>query len=397
MSQSFQFHITTAEAGRRLDEFLASRFGSLSRIRIGNLIRAGACRINQSVMPLGCRLVAGDLIDVTLADAAPTAMEPEAIPLEVLYEDAHLIVVVKPAGMLVHPTMSVKRGTLANALAYYLNREFYGDAGSESVLAQDCMNVDGTTVQTVDPSEIRNESPRRRIVASPRLVSPAPGEAHTLIRPGLVHRLDRATSGLMVVAKTARALSQLSRHFNRRLIEKRYLALVTGCLTEAAGEVNAPIARDPERRPVWWVTPDGKQAVTRFTVRERFAATTLVELEPVTGRTNQLRIHLAYSGHAILGDELYGAVVSDQMAQDALRAARSVVSEQGRDEETIAEMISTTDAAIRPVPCPLSPVPCLRLCLHAWRLAFHHPEHNEWIEFTAPLPPDFAACVDNCR
>lgn len=360
MSQSFQFHITTAEAGRRLDEFLASRFGSLSRIRIGNLIRAGACRINQSVTPLGCRLVAGDLIDVTLTDAAPTAMEPEAIPLEIVYEDAHLIIIVKPAGMLVHPTMSVKRGTLANALVYHLNREFYGDA-------------------------------------LPHLASPAPGEAHTLIRPGIVHRLDRATSGLMVVAKTARALSQLSRHFNRRLVEKRYLALVTGCLAEDAGEVNAPIARDPERRPVWWVRPDGKHAVTRFTVRERFAATTLVELEPVTGRTNQLRIHLAYSGHAILGDDIYGAVVSDQMAQDALRAARSVVSEQGGDEETISEAVSPTDAAIRPIPCPLSPVACSRLCLHAWRLAFHHPEHNEWIEFTAPLPADFAACVDRNR
>jgi 23S rRNA pseudouridine1911/1915/1917 synthase len=189
----------------------------------------------------------------------------------------------------------------------------------------------------------------------------------------------------MVVAKTARALSQLSRHFNRRLIEKRYLALVTGCLTEEAGEVNAPIARDPERRPVWWVTPDGKQAVTRFTVRERFAATTLVELEPVTGRTNQLRIHLAYSGHAILGDELYGRL---QVTGDRLQA---------REQNTILETISPTDAAILPVPCPLSPVPCSRLCLHAWRLAFHHPEHNEWIEFTAPLPPDFAACVDNCR
>src|ERR1044071_2041114 len=151
MSQSFQFHITAADAGRRLDEFLASRFASLSRIRISNLINAGACTINQTVMPRGWRLAADDLVDVTLIDAAPTAMEPEPLPLEVLYEDAHLIVIVKPAGMLVHPTMSVKRGTLANALAYHVNREFYGDAVT-------------------------------------RLAMPAHGEAHTLIRPGLVHR-----------------------------------------------------------------------------------------------------------------------------------------------------------------------------------------------------------------
>src|SRR5262245_56971482 len=148
MSQSFQFHITEADAGRRLDEFLASRFASLSRIRISNLVNAGACTINQSAMPRGWRLAAGDLVDVTLSDAPPTAMEPEAIPLEVLYEDAHLIVIVKSAGMLVHPTMSVKGGTLANALAYHVNREFYGDRATG-------------------------------------LAMPAHGEPHTLIRPGL--------------------------------------------------------------------------------------------------------------------------------------------------------------------------------------------------------------------
>jgi 23S rRNA pseudouridine1911/1915/1917 synthase len=310
MSQSFQFHIAAEDDGRRLDEFLASRFGGLSRLRLQNLVRAGACRINQTVMPAGWRLATGDVVDVTLEDAPPTAMEPEAIPLDILHEDDHLIVVVKPAGLLVHPNKGAKRGTLANALAYHLNRDTYDSAE--------------------------------------RLAAPAHGAAHQLIRPGIIHRLDRATSGVMVIAKTQRALSLLSRHFHRRLVEKRYLALTNGAVAEDTGRWQAPIDRDPERQPHWWVSDGGKPSVTNFTVRERLNNATLVELEPVTGRTNQLRIHAAYFGHPIIGDEIYG---------DAERCDAS------------------------------------RLCLHAWRLAFHHPATGEWVEFIAPVPEAFAQLV----
>ncbi len=312
MSQSFQFHIAAEDAGRRLDEFLASRFGGLSRLRLQNLVRAGACLINRAAMPAGWRLATGDVVDVTLDDAPPTAMEPEATPLDILHEDEQIIVVAKPAGLLVHPNKAVKRGTLANALAYHLNRDYYD--------------------------------------AMAHLTAPPHGEAHRLVRPGLVHRLDRATSGVMVVAKTQRALSQLSRHFNRRLIAKRYLALVTGAVRDDRGRWQAPIGRDPQRQPHWWVSEDGKLSVTNFTVRERLRGVTLLELEPVTGRTNQLRIHAAYFGHAIIGDDLYGK------ADDATR-----------------------------------------LCLHAWRLAFHHPATGEWVEYSAPPPDDFARLVAERR
>ena len=314
MSQSFQFQIAAEDAGRRLDEFLASRFGGLSRLRLANLVKTGACMINRLVMPAGWRLAAGDVIDITLDAAPPTAMEPEALALDILYEDEQIIIVVKPAGLLVHPNKGAKRGTLANALAYHLNRDYY----------------------------------RRRTP----LAAPAHGEAHDLIRPGLVHRLDRATSGVMVIAKTPRALGQLSRHFHRRLVHKRYLALVAGRLDAASGQWQAPIERQAERRPHWWVTEGGKPSVTNFTVRERLPEATLLELEPVTGRTNQLRIHAAYFGHAIIGDEIYGAAAA-------------------------AALVTAT-----------------RLCLHAWRLAFHHPSTGEWMEFVAPLPDDFARLVE---
>src|SRR5689334_21645881 len=124
MSQSFQFHIAAEDAGRRLDEYLASRFGGLSRLRLQNLVRAGACLITEAVMPAGWRLAVGDVLDVTLEHGPPKAMEPEATPLDILHENDHLIVVVKPAGLLVHPNKGAKLGTLANALFYHLNRDY---------------------------------------------------------------------------------------------------------------------------------------------------------------------------------------------------------------------------------------------------------------------------------
>jgi 23S rRNA pseudouridine1911/1915/1917 synthase len=289
VSQTLQFLIDGEAAGQRLDQFLASQLGGLSRMRIANLIAEGACLVNGRAARPGFHLEPLDLIEITLGEGPPTSMDPEPIPLEIIYDDSHLLVVVKPSGMLVHPTRSVKRGTLANALAYHLNRI---------------------------------------------------PDSQSVVRPGIVHRLDRDTSGLMVVAKTQRALSILSRHFNRRLVRKRYIALVEGRVSDDAGEISAPIGRDPDHKPHWRVMDDGKTAETRFRVLERRCAITMVELEPVTGRTNQLRIHCAWAGHTILGDKLY----SNESAE--------------------------------------------RLCLHASELAFHHPAGGEWLEFHSPLPTD---------
>jgi 23S rRNA pseudouridine1911/1915/1917 synthase len=340
VTHSFQFQINQQDAGRRIDEFCASRFTSLSRVRITNLINGGACLVNGAVARPGSRIVAGDWVEVSFEDGAPTSMYPQAIPLDVVFEDEQLIVVIKPAGMLVHPTMNVKTGTLANALTYHLNREFFN--GSRFA-------IPGSGLPAVQA--------RSRIEPNPELETQnaepsAREDLLSIIRPGIVHRLDRATSGLMVVAKTPRALTVLSRHFRKRLIEKRYLALVHGDLEGDAGTIVAPIGRDSDERR-WGVMDSGKPAETRYLLVERLGRATLLELEPVTGRTNQLRIHCAHIGYPIVGDDLY---------------------------------------------CGLAiPLPESRLCLHASKLALHHPANGEWIEFSSVLPDDFAAVVHRFR
>lgn len=291
----------------RLDEYLSERLSALSRMRIANLIAGGAARVNGEEASAGRKLFEDDALEFHAVDQTPNAMTPEPLPLEVVHEDDDLIVVVKPAGMLVHPTRGVKRGTLANGLAYHLNRERIAAAAGDA----------------------KNDRPFDGYAA------------RAFLRPGIVHRLDRATSGLMVVAKTQRALSRLSQHFHRRLVEKRYLAVVHGDPGSDEMVIRAPIGRDEEARPRWRVMEDGRHAETRLRVLERRAgALTLLELEPVTGRTNQLRIHCAHIGHPIAGDAWYG---TDELA---------------------------------------------RLCLHASRLAFHHPTTNQALEFISPMPPE---------
>ena len=312
MSKPIQFYIDERDAGCRVDEFCASRYGALSRMRIANLIEAGGCLVNGAPARRGYRLSAGDLLVADFENGAPGAMHPDPIALEVVYEDEQIIVVVKPPGMLVHPTIGVKTGTLANALSYHLNKSRLENRG---------LNVDAES-----------------------LVS----DSRSVIRPGLVHRLDRATSGLMVIAKTARSLTTLSRHFRRRLVEKRYIALVHGLVKSDSGAIEAPIGRDPEAQPHWRVMEGGKPAETRFNVLKRNRMTTLLELEPVTGRTNQLRIHCAHIGHAIVGDDLHGNL--------ELRMPN-------------------------------------RLCLHACKLAFHHPVSGEWMEFSSDVRDGFLECA----
>ena len=306
MDSTTRFSVGDEWAGRRLDEFLAGRLSALSRMHIAGLLARGACAVNGEAAHAGRRLRAGDAVEFEPGGEVPNSMTPEPLPLEVVHEDGHLVVVVKPAGVLVHPTLGVKRGTLANALAYHLNRALIeeGAGGGSSISA-----------------------------------------AGAFIRPGIVHRLDRDTSGLLAVAKTQAALSRLTQHFQRRLVEKRYVAIVGGLLQADELAVDAPIGRAEGARPPWGVTEAGKPAETRLRVAERGARRTLVELEPVTGRTNQLRIHCAHAGHAIVGDTLYGGE------------------------------------------------PHARLCLHAARLAFRHPATNEWVEFASEPPPELLSAL----
>ena len=309
--EATRYGVEDAWAGRRLDEFLAGRLTGLSRMHIAGLLARGACRVGGEAAHAGRRLRAGDVVEVESGGPVPNSMTPEPTPLEVVHEDEHLVVVVKPPGVLVHPTRGVKRGTLANALAYHLNRKSIDESRAVG-----------------NPSEPQSE------ISIPQF-----------IRPGIVHRLDRDTSGLMVVAKTQGALSRLTQHFQRRLVEKRYVAVVGGLLEEDELTIDAPVGRQEGARPPWGVLESGKPAETRLRVAARGSRRTLVWLEPLTGRTNQLRIHCAHAGHAIVGD------------------------------------------------VPYAGEPYARLCLHAARLAFRHPATNEWVEFASAAPPEVLSAL----
>jgi 23S rRNA pseudouridine1911/1915/1917 synthase len=288
--QTFEFEAGAEQ--ERFDQFLARCLPTLSRTRIRRAIAEGDAQLNGARAAKGTRLNAGDRVSLTIAPDERSSARPEPIPLEVLHEDAELIVVNKPAGLLVHPSRTEKSGTLANALAYHF-------------------------LQTGAP-----------------------------IRPGLIHRLDRDTSGVLVIAKTGGAHRIIAKAFRQRRVSKRYLALVHGRVAPEAGEIDAPIGRDADAWPRWRVMSEGRAAQTRFTVRQRFAGHTLLELEPLTGRTHQLRIHCAFLGHPIAGDRIYGAA-----APAASAAAAS------------------------------SPH-----WLHAYLLSFRHPATGQEMTFTAPLP-----------
>lgn len=282
----------TAEHNKmRLEDFLLDHFSGLSKMYLREVVKSDRCEVNGRAENIGFKLKGNDFVEIDVDMERGTSMRPESIPLDIVFEDDQLIVVNKPPGMLAHPSHRENSGTLLNALVYHFNK----DAGQDKESAL-------------------------RIPHS------------ALIRPGLIHRLDKQTSGLMVVAKTARAHRILSGQFMRKRVEKRYLALVEGVVQKNEGVIEAPIGRYDDLKH-WSVKADGKHSETRFFVRERRADTTLLELEPVTGRTNQLRIHCELIGHPIVGD----------------------VKRGGRDFP--------------------------RLCLHAYKLAFPHPDGGEMVRF----------------
>ena len=291
---SQQFQVESGLGRIRLDDYLFARFGSLSRMYLRDLVRTNQVIVNGDYPNIGTRLRANDFIEMSVDMSRRTSMQPEDIPLDIVYEDGAVIVVNKPAGMLVHPTHRDKNGTLLNALTFYLNKK--------------------------DLTQSRKDA--------------------ETVRPGLVHRLDKGTSGLMVIAKSVATHRKLAREFMKKRVKKRYVALVDGVIAENEGEIESRIGRYAEKK-IWDVKEDGKSAVSRFCVLDRFTDSTLVELEPVTGRTNQLRIHCASIGHPIVGD----------------------VQRGGRE--------------------------FARLCLHAFWLSFKHPLANSPVEFKTYIPKLF--------
>jgi len=300
--------LTVEEAGRRarLDRWLAGAVPELSRARIQALIEAGHVRVDGVRRKPSHRLAAGERVEIEIPPLPPEELEPEAIALTVVHEDAHVLVLDKPAGMVVHPGAGHARGTLAAAVLAHAP----GTAG----------------------------------VGSPR-------------RPGVVHRLDKDTSGLLVVAKTPQAYASLTAQLLARSVRRVYLVIVHGRVGAAAGVVDQPIGRDPRDRTRMAIQPAGRgrRAVTHYRVLERLGGFTYLEARLETGRTHQIRVHLASLGHPVVGDTVYGRR--------------------------------------RPAP----PVPIGGLALHATALAFAHPVTGRALEFAAPLPPRIGRLLSHLR
>lgn len=282
----------------RLDRWLASLCPDLSRSQLARLIHDGWVTVNSSRAKPSQRLRQGDKIELTLPPPAPATLEPELLPLAVVYEDDDLLVVDKPAGLPVHPGPGHPSHTLVN------------------VLLAICPHLSGIG---------------------------------GILRPGIVHRLDKDTSGLMMVAKNDAAHRALARQLEEHHVDKTYVALVWGTPVPRDGTVEAAIGRDPKNRKRMAVLPDGRPARTRYRVLKQFADTALLEAFPETGRTHQVRVHLAFIGHPIVGDPLYS------------RRRTALVARQS---------------------------------LHASRLRFRLPSTGEAMEFAAPLPADLQAALE---
>lgn len=298
------FQIAAQEVGLRLDAYLASQVEGWSRARLQRLIDSEDVLVNGKPSKPSYKLRAKDEVEVELTAPPTTSFVPEPIPIEIVYEDNTLVVVNKPAGLVVHPAAGIHSGTLANALAYHFQQLPDSGAG---------------------------------------------------VRPGIVHRLDRDTSGLLVVAKTEAALEHLSDQFRARTVFKSYVALVHGRVNTDTGRIDQPLARDASNRTRMAVVRGGRSALSLYRVRQRFNRFTLLDVELKTGRTHQIRVHLAWLKHPVVGDETYGGG-RDNTIQDA--KLRAHVRNLGRH------------------------------FLHAERLAFTHPQTNERVEFSSPLPPE---------
>jgi 23S rRNA pseudouridine1911/1915/1917 synthase len=313
MSHRLAISVPATAAGHRLDRFLATQ-SDLSRTRLQELIRQGMVTVNGSAARASQALKEGDALVVLVPEPEATRLVPEDIPLAVAYEDDDLVVVDKPAGLVVHPGAGVKHGTLVHALVHRY---------------PDIEGVGGVR------------------------------------RPGIVHRLDKDTSGLMVVAKTDRAYQALVRDLAARRLKRVYRALAWGDPRAESGVLDAPIGRDPRnRKRMAVVARGGKAARTRFRVEERFGVVCLLRLELETGRTHQIRVHLAWAGHPVVGDAVYGG-------------GRKRLSAPVAERNLAVELLERIG----------------RQALHAAELDMIHPVTGSPLRLRSPLPADFAEAL----
>ena len=288
---------------QRLDAFLASSLDGLTRSQATRLIESGGVAVNERAVSKSYKLAGGEDIAVTLPEPEPVEAVPQDIPLDVVYEDADVIVVNKPSGMVVHPAPGHPDGTLVNALLYHCAGTLSGIGGA--------------------------------------------------LRPGIVHRIDRDTSGLIIAAKNDAAHQYLSAQLADHTLARTYECIVVGSLREDRGTVDAPIARHPTDRKRMAVVAGGREAVTHWEVIARYPGYTHVRCRLETGRTHQIRVHMAYIGHPILGDTVYGA-------------KKEVPGLTGQ-------------------------------CLHAVGLRFLHPRTHEVVELSCPLPEEFTRMLQKIR
>jgi 23S rRNA pseudouridine1911/1915/1917 synthase len=291
------------DAGERLDRFVARSVQVLSRSHVQQLVEAGHVTVNGKAGRSSQGLRAGDQVLVRVPPPQPTALVPEPIPLQIVYEDDDIVVVDKAAGMVVHPAPGHASGTLANAL----------------LARYPAMEINGG------------------------------------VRPGIVHRIDQDTSGLLVVARNDNAMQALTDQQRARTMLKAYLAVVEGRFKEPSGAIDAPIGRHPADRLRMAVVPGGREARTHYTVIEELGDYTMLELRLETGRTHQIRVHMLHRNRPILGDQTYGA-------------------RKGRPSFGLT-----------------------RQFLHAHRLGFAHPRDGAWREFTSPLPADLQSALARLR
>lgn len=296
-----EYELTAQASGQRLDKYLAEEMADLSRSRIKELVQAGEVLVNGKKSKVSYKVQKGDLIQVTVLPLEPLALKAENIPLDIVYEDEDVIVVNKPQGMVVHPAAGHPSHTLVNALLYHT----------------------------------------RDLADSPEG-----------FRPGIVHRIDKDTSGLLMVAKNAAARESLEKQLAAKSNKRQYLAIVHGNFAEEEGTIDAPIGRNPKDRKQMAVVEKGKSAVTHFRVLEQYQGYSLVECQLETGRTHQIRVHMAYIGHPLAGDPLYG---------------------------------------------PRKTLPGHGQFLHAKTLGFEQPSTGEWLEFSVQPPEIFQQTVADLR
>ena len=291
--------VASGQEGIRLDIWLARQLKEMSRSRIQQLIRAGLVAINSRPTKESHKIKAGEQVEVNIPPPRPSEIKAEEIPLDILFEDEALIVIDKPAGMVVHPAPGHDSGTLVNAVLHHCPE--LGGIGGE-------------------------------------------------LRPGIVHRLDKDTSGVILVAKTDAALSALADQFKRREISKEYLAIVLGALSPSSGQIRTMIGRhSTDRKKMTALPRKGRLAVTGYDTMETLGNFSLVRLKPETGRTHQLRVHLAHVHHPVIGDEKYGRRSSWNLSVEVKRQM-----------------------------------------LHAHKISFCHPVTGQKMEFIAPMPEDMA-------